>query len=105
MITFTGLYVAGELGWWWLILLVASSIDLVNRANQLASQTRALALALEAVSRLNTVLMVVYFCGGALESMLGSAAAGHYGWQGLGLAGGSFALVALLAIFAGRKVR
>lgn len=105
LITYAGLYFAGELGWWWLILLVASSIDLGNRANQLASQTRALALAPEAVSRLNTVFMVAYFCGGALGSMLGSAAAGHYGWQGLGLAGGSFALVALLAIFAGRKVR
>ena len=103
--TFTGLYFLGACGWWWLILLVASSIDLGNRANQLASQSRSLALQPEAVSRLNTVFMVAYFCGGALGSLLGATAAGHYGWQGLGVTGGAFALLALLALFVSRKVR
>lgn len=102
--TFAGLYFAAPIGWWWIILIATSAIDLGNRANQLASQARILALDPQAISRLNTVFMVTYFCGGALGSMLGSAAAGHHGWQGLSGVGTLFALAALLAISAGRKV-
>jgi hypothetical protein len=46
-----------------------------------------LALQPDAVSRLNTVFMMVYFIGGAFGSTLGATAAGHYGWPGMAAAG------------------
>lgn len=78
-----------------LVVLAATCIDLGNRANQLAHQTQVLALQPDAVSRLNTVFMMIYFIGGALGSSLGAAAAGRYGWPGMAAAG------ALLSIAAG----
>lgn len=100
--SFVCLYLGGEFGYWWLILAVAAAIDLGNRANQLANQVRVLALSQEAVSRLNTVFMVSYFCGGALGSALGATAAEYHGWQGLASVGGLFALSALVAACFGK---
>lgn len=97
--TFTGLYLAGPLGLWLPLLLAATLLDIGNRANQLANQARVLALAPDAVSRLNTAFMVSYFAGGAAGSALGAVAAGHAGWHGLALVGAGFALAALLAVW------
>jgi predicted MFS family arabinose efflux permease len=47
----------------------------------------------DAVSRLNTVFMTVYFIGGALGSSFGAAAAGHFGWPGMATAGALLAIV------------
>jgi predicted MFS family arabinose efflux permease len=97
--TFAGLYLAGPLGLWLPLLLAATLLDIGNRANQLANQARVLALAPDAVSRLNTAFMVSYFAGGAAGSALGAVAAGHAGWHGLALVGAGFALAALLAVW------
>ncbi|MDR9752694.1 MFS transporter [Pseudomonas sp. SZMC_28357] len=104
LLTFIALYFCGALGAWWLILMCATALDIGNRANQLANQARILALAPEAVSRLNTVFMVTYFTGGALGSALGASAAALYGWPGLAAVGGMFAVAGLLSIGRGRAL-
>ncbi|MDB6144180.1 MAG: hypothetical protein JWP80_3224 [Pseudomonas sp.] len=102
--TYVCLYLGAGMGWWWLILLGATALDIGNRANQLANQSRILALAPDAVSRLNTVFMVTYFMGGALGSALGSSAAGYFGWHGLSVVGALFAVAGLLSVVLfGRK--
>jgi predicted MFS family arabinose efflux permease len=102
--TYICLFLGAGMGWWWLILLGATALDIGNRANQLANQSRILALAPDAVSRLNTVFMVTYFMGGALGSALGSSAAGYFGWQGLSIVGALFAVAGLLSVVLfGRK--
>ncbi|MFJ3372582.1 MFS transporter [Pseudomonas sp. NPDC086251] len=103
LLAFIALYLGGAAGFWWLILICATALDIGNRANQLANQARILALAPEAVSRLNTVFMVTYFTGGALGSALGASAAGFYGWQGLAVVGAVFAVCGLMAIVYARQ--
>ncbi|MGY2284504.1 MFS transporter [Pseudomonas gingeri] len=95
LVAFAVLAFAAEAKLILLVLLAATCIDLGNRANQLSHQTHVLALQPDAVSRLNTVFMMVYFIGGALGSSVGAMAAGHYGWPGMAATG------ALLAVAAG----
>jgi predicted MFS family arabinose efflux permease len=95
----------GEVALTPLVLLAATCIDLGNRANQLAHQSRVLALEADAVSRLNTVFMTVYFIGGALGSSFGASAAGHYGWPGVAAAGALLAIAAGVCSAAYAKVR
>lgn len=102
LVAFILIYSLGLSGWWWPILIAATFLDLGNRTNQLANQTRVLALEPSATSRLNTVFMVVYFIGGALGSAAGAFASQHYGWQGQALTGAAFAGLALLmTLFSG----
>ncbi|XVJ49936.1 MFS transporter (plasmid) [Pseudomonas sp. UBT] len=96
LVAFILIYTLGPQGWWWPILIAATFLDLGNRTNQLANQTRVLALEPSATSRLNTVFMVVYFIGGALGSAAGAFASELYGWQGQALTGAAFAGLALL---------
>ena len=93
---FVLIFAFGPRGWWAPILVAATFLDLGNRINQLANQTRVLALEPSATSRLNTVFMVIYFIGGALGSAAGAFASDHYGWQGQALTGAGFAGLALL---------
>jgi predicted MFS family arabinose efflux permease len=93
LVAFIALGFASAAAWMPLVLLAATLIDLGNRANQLAHQTRVLAMQPDAVSRLNTVFMTVYFIGGALGSSFGAAAAGHFGWPGMATAGALLAIV------------
>lgn len=95
LLAFVMLYLTGGSGFWWCIALCAAAMDLGNRANQIANQTRILALAPEAVSRLNTVFMMTFFLGGALGSAAGSWAAAHYGWHGMAMMGGVFIFATL----------
>ncbi|WP_025858297.1 MFS transporter [Pseudomonas sp. CHM02] len=96
LVAFLLIFTLGPQGWWWPILIAATFLDLGNRINQLANQTRVLALEPAATSRLNTVFMVIYFIGGALGSASGAFASEHYGWQGQALTGAAFAGLALL---------
>jgi predicted MFS family arabinose efflux permease len=93
LVAFVALGFAGTLAWMPLVLIAATCIDLGNRANQLTHQSRVLALQPDAVSRLNTVFMTVYFIGGALGSSFGASVAGHYGWPGMAVAGGLLAII------------
>lgn len=103
LLAFIALYLGGAGGFWWLILACATALDIGNRANQLANQARILALAPEAISRLNTVFMVTYFTGGALGSALGASAAEYHGWPGLAAVGALFAVCGLVSIFHSRR--
>ncbi|RAU47981.1 MULTISPECIES: MFS transporter [unclassified Pseudomonas] len=105
MAAFVALEFAGQMAIVPLVLVAATFIDLGNRANQLAHQTRVLALQPDAVSRLNTVFMMVYFVGGALGSSLGAAAAQHYGWPGMAVAGGVLAIAGGLCSATFARVR
>ncbi|MGY3549017.1 putative MFS family arabinose efflux permease [Bradyrhizobium sp. USDA 4472] len=69
-------------------------LDLGNRAALVANQTRIYALRPEARSRLNTVLMVSYFLGGASGSVLGGIGAHFESWIGLAAVGATLSLAA-----------
>jgi predicted MFS family arabinose efflux permease len=69
-------------------------LDLGNRAALVANQTRIYALRPEARSRLNTVLMVSYFLGGASGAGLGSLGAHLDAWIGLAAVGAMLSLAA-----------
>ena len=58
-------------------------IDAGTQASQVSNQSRIYALPAELHSRLNTVYMVAYFCGGALGSVAGAAAWDAWGWLGV----------------------
>jgi predicted MFS family arabinose efflux permease len=58
-------------------------IDAGTQAAQVSNQARIYALPAELHSRLNTVYMVAYFCGGALGSVAGAAAWDGWGWMGV----------------------
>ncbi len=106
LVAFLLIFTLGPHGWWWPILIAATFLDLGNRINQLANQTRVLSLEPAATSRLNTVFMVVYFIGGALGSASGAFASEHFGWHGQALTGAAFAGLALLiTLFSGTTRR
>lgn len=89
------------------ILLVSSSsltgltigvivLDAGLQVMQTPNQSRVFALKPEARSRLNTVYMVCYFCGGALGSAVGAYIWPRFHWTGVCLAGIAFSAVAAL---------
>lgn len=67
-------------------------MDMGVQSGHVANQTRIYGLAADARSRLNTVYMMTYFCGGALGSFAGAACWRAAGWTGVC----EFAIVALL---------
>ena len=69
-------------------------LDIGNRAALVANQTRIYALRPQARSRLNTVLMVSYFLGGASGAVLGGLGAHLEAWIGLAAVGAVLALTA-----------
>ncbi|WP_044188507.1 MFS transporter [Hyalangium minutum] len=81
--------------WLWGIALGVILLDLGAQSNHISNQTRVYSLRPEARSRLNTVYMVTYFVGGAAGAWLGTSAWVRFGWTGVCLVGGGFALVAL----------
>lgn len=62
-------------------------IDAGTQVAQVSNQSRIYALPAELHSRLNTVYMVTYFCGGALGSVLGAAMWDAMGWTGVCIVG------------------
>lgn len=62
-------------------------LDIGGRAGLVGNQLRALALSLEARSRLNTVFMFFYFIGGAIGTRAGAEISGRYGWSGIAAMG------------------
>lgn len=58
-------------------------LDLGVQAAQVSNQTRVLALVPGAQSRINTIYMIVYFCGGSLGSLLGTYAWSRWEWAGV----------------------
>jgi predicted MFS family arabinose efflux permease len=86
--------------------LVAAVIllDLGIQGVHISNQARVYALPAELHSRLNTVYMVGYFMGGALGSLLGSAAWGRYGWNGVCATAAALLLLAAAAhVLDGRR--
>jgi predicted MFS family arabinose efflux permease len=76
-------------------------LDAGTQAAQVSNQSRIYALPAALHSRLNTVYMVAYFCGGAAGSVLGSLAWSAGGWEGVCLVAlgmlGAAALVFVLS--------
>lgn len=81
-----------------LVFLIFSLVllDLGNRINLVANQSRVYAEAADARSRANCIFMTTYFLGGAAGGYLGSLAAAAYGFQGVAVVGCSFGMLALL---------
>lgn len=77
-------------------------LDIGLQIGQTPNQSRVFALRPEARSRLNTVYMVCYFCGGAAGSALGALAWQTYGWTGVCLGGLSFCTFAAISHYRGR---
>lgn len=80
-----------------LLVLGVIGLDLGNRANLIANQTRLYGLQPEVRGRLNTVFMISYYVGGAIGSIGGAGVASRYGWIGLGVAGGTCGVLAFVA--------
>ena len=74
-------------------------LDLGNQSGQVSNQSRIQAISDEMRSRINTVFMVSYFIGGAVGSSLSSLLWGLMGWNGVCLAGGGMAALALFFHF------
>jgi predicted MFS family arabinose efflux permease len=74
-------------------------IDLGVQSGQVANQTRIYALDANARSRLNSVYMFCYFCGGALGSSLAAVCWSVGGWIAVCLLGLAFLLLALSVSF------
>jgi predicted MFS family arabinose efflux permease len=80
----------------WALVIGVALIDIGYRSVLIPNQTRIYPLQPGSISRLNTVLMVSVFTGGAVGSTCGAAAA-HWGWSGVALTG--IALATLGFIF------
>jgi predicted MFS family arabinose efflux permease len=66
-----------------LLTLGVIALDLGMQMAQVANQTRIFGLMPSARSRLNTVYMVAYFCGGAVGSAMATVAWVHWRWDGV----------------------
>jgi predicted MFS family arabinose efflux permease len=77
-------------------------LDIGLQIGQTPNQSRVFALRPEARSRLNTVYMVCYFCGGAVGSAVGALAWQMYGWTGVCLGGLTFCAFAAASHYRGR---
>ncbi|KQV41381.1 hypothetical protein ASC96_18680 [Rhizobium sp. Root1204] len=71
-------------------------LDLGNRINLVANQTRVYADLAYARSRANCVFMTSYFLGGATGGYLGSLAAKSFGFHGVALVGIGFSALSIL---------
>jgi MFS family permease len=70
-------------------------LDLGVQSSQVANQTRIYAIDASARSRLNTVYMFTYFCGGATGSALAAICWSAGGWNAVCLLGLGFLVLAL----------
>ena len=70
---------------WHMAALAAGVVmlDLSVQMMQVSNQTRIFGLGAEARSRLNTIYMTMYFCGGAVGSALAGWAWWRWGWNGV----------------------
>ena len=71
-------------------------LDFAAHVTHVSNQTRIYALMPEARSRLNTVYMVTFFCGGALGTVLAANAWSLWGWSGVCGLGATLFMAALL---------
>ncbi|EMF0170308.1 MFS transporter [Enterococcus hirae] len=93
-LSFVALLVAGS---HLVVLLVAIILlDVGNQFGQVANQTRVQGLGEAASNRNNTVLMFMYFIGGATGSLLGTTMWQQFGWLGVTLTGLAFQLCAYI---------
>jgi len=81
--------------WLWGLVFCVILLDLGVQGAQISNQARIYSLRPDARNRLNTVYMVTYFVGGALGSALGADAWSAFGWPGVCVVGGVFALLAV----------
>jgi len=78
-------------------------LDLAAHVNHVSNQTRIYALMPEARSRLNTVYMVTFLCGGALGTVLAANAWSLWGWSGVCGVGATLFMTALLIYARGMR--
>lgn len=70
-------------------------LDLAVQSNHVSNLTTIYALLPQARSRLNTIYMVTYFCGGSLGTLVAANVWPAYQWNGVCLAGAAFFTVGL----------
>jgi predicted MFS family arabinose efflux permease len=75
-------------------------LDVGIQAAMNGNQSTVLSLAPQAISRSNTIYMVLYFVGGALGSYTGGLAWHHFGWSGVSALGLLYGCAAVLVRFA-----
>lgn len=71
-------------------------LDLGVQGTQILNQSTIYTLRPEARSRLTTAYMTCFFIGGAIGSVVASAAFTHFGWTGVAVAGGGFGAVGFI---------
>jgi predicted MFS family arabinose efflux permease len=83
----------------WVLAIGVALMDLGVQFAMVSNQSRIYALEPSAPSRVNTVYMTGYFCGGALGSGLGTAAWARWQWHGVcGVAAGMLLLALVLLL-------
>ena len=98
LLSFAIFHAAG--GRLWGLIAGIVILDIGFQATHVTNMARIYALPAHAHGRLNTVYMVVFFCGGAAGSYASSVAWTRLGWGGVCLVGASFLLAALGAFAA-----
>lgn len=88
------IYALGGRHWAWLVPGVVL-MDLGMQVSHVSSMSRNYELDASAVSRLNTVYMVIRFVGGAVGTVIGAQAWHLAGWPGVSAAGASLCLMAV----------
>ncbi|WP_108823038.1 MFS transporter [Dysgonomonas sp. Marseille-P4361] len=71
-------------------------VDMGLQSTHVSNQTIVFSTHPEASNRLNAVYMTSYFIGGSLGTYMGGMAWGRYGWNGVVVVGGMFALLCLI---------
>jgi predicted MFS family arabinose efflux permease len=102
----SGVFLLLVAGSWALLLAGASSLpalvlgvvllDLGLQGSHISNQSEVYRLDPAARSRITTIYMTMYFCGGALGSALSGPAYAAYGWPGACAMGAAMALLALV---------
>ncbi|MNJ92598.1 Inner membrane transport protein YnfM [compost metagenome] len=87
------------------IVLGVLVLDLGIQVAHISNQSRIFELVPEARSRLNTIYIFAYFCGGSLGSYVGSQLWALGGWVGVSLGGMVFCLTAGWIFLSGQKKR
>lgn len=81
------------------IIIAILLIDAGMQSILLANQTSVVTLDAEAINRVNTLYMTIYFLGGSVGTFVAGICWEHFQWTGTAIAGLTFIALSLLVSF------
>lgn len=81
------------------IIIAILLIDAGMQSIHLANQTSVVTLDAEAINRVNTLYMTIYFLGGSVGTFVAGICWEHFLWTGTAIAGLTFIALSLLVSF------